>query len=159
MKLLNSSLGDLFGVFFQSCLYCFSNNRRNEIVINKSAVYKLIMLERLFATAAWLTLAFIAYATLSPIGLRPEVTNPDIERFGAYAVAGFLFVMAYPRRTILVLAIVIGAAVVLEALQLLTPDRHGKFANLVVKASGGGMGVMSAAFIFFLVRNKSEKSV
>jgi hypothetical protein len=67
--------------------------------------------------------------------------------------------MAYPRRTILVLAIVIGAAVVLEALQLLTPDRHGKFANLVVKASGGGMGVMSAAFIFFLVRNKSEKSV
>src|SRR5258707_7112858 len=112
------------------------------------------MLERLFATAAWLTLAFIAYATLSPIGLRPEITNPDIERFGAYAVAGFLFVMAYPRRTILVLAIVIGAAIVLETLQLLTPDRHGKFLNVVVKASGGVTGMIIAAFISHLVRNK-----
>jgi VanZ family protein len=117
------------------------------------------MPERLLATAAWLTLAFIAYSTLSPLGLRPEVTNPDIERFCAYTIAGFLFVMAYPRRTILVLAIVIGAAIVLEALQLLTPDRHGKFANLVVKASGGIAGVVSAAFIYYLVRSKRERSV
>src|SRR2546423_13590048 len=117
------------------------------------------MLERLFAIAAWLTLAFITYTTLSPIGLRPEVTNADIERFGAYAIAGFLFVMAYPRRTILVLAIVIGAVIVLEALQLLTPDRHGEFADLVVKASGGIAGVVSAAFISYLVRSKREKSM
>ena len=116
------------------------------------------MLERLSATAAWLTLAIVAYVTLSPIGLRPAITNPDIERFGAYAIVGFLFVMAYPRRTILVLAIVIGTAVVLEALQFLTPDRHGEFANLVVKASGGVTGVVSARFITFLVSGKPEKS-
>ena len=116
------------------------------------------MPDRLFTIAAWLSLAFIAYATLSPIGLRPEVTNPNIERFGAYAIAGFLFVMAYPCRTVLVLAIVIGTAIVLEALQLLTPGRHGEFANLIVKESGGLAGVMSAAFISYLLRSKREKS-
>ena len=95
-------------------------------MVNNKNTYKLVMLERLFAAAAWLTLAFIAYTTLSPIGLRPAVTNPEIERFGAYAVAGFLFVMGYPRRKILAFAIVVGAAIVLEALQLVTPDRHGQ---------------------------------
>ena len=120
--------------------------------------YKLVMLERLFAAAAWLTLAFIAYTTLSPIGLRPAVTNPEIERFGAYAVAGFLFVMAYPRRKILAFAIVVGAAIVLEALQLVTPDRHGQFANLVVKVFGGVTGVVSAGFISYAARSEPEKS-
>ena len=68
---------------------------------------------------------------------------------------GFLFVMAYPTRKILVLSIIIGAAVVLEALQLLTPDRHGEFENLVVKASGCVIGVMSAGFFSYLVRGKA----
>jgi hypothetical protein len=114
--------------------------------------YKLVMLERLFAAAAWLTLAFIAYTTLSPIGLRPAVTNPEIERFGAYAVAGFLFVMAYTRRKILAFSIVIGA------LQLVTPDRHGQFANLVVKVFGGVTGLASAGFISYAARSEPEKS-
>jgi hypothetical protein len=51
-----------------------------------------------------------------------------------------------------------GTAIVLEALQLLTPGRHGEFANLIVKESGGIAGVISAAFISYLVRSKREKS-
>ena len=127
-------------------------------LLSTRMAYKLVMLERLFAAAAWLTLAFIAYTTLSPIGLRPAVTNPEIERFGAYAVAGFLFVMAYPRRKIFAFAIVIGAAIVLEALQLVTPDRHGQFANLVVKVFGGVTGLASAGFISYAARSEPEKS-
>ena len=126
-------------------------------MINKSTAHKLATLERAFAAAAWLTLAFITYTTLSPIGLRPAVTNPELERCGAYAVAGFLFVMAYPRRKILAFAIVIGAAIVLEALQLVTLDRHGQIANLVVKVWGGTAGVVTAGFISYVARSEPSK--
>ena len=116
------------------------------------------MPRRLFATAAWLTLAFIAYATLSPVGLRPHITNPDLERFAAFAVLGFLFAISYPGRFIPVLAIVIGAAVLLEVLQLFTPDRDGEFVNLAVKAAGSIAGVSFAHFISYSARRGLEKS-
>jgi hypothetical protein len=39
------------------------------------------------------------FVTLSPLDTRPVITeNPNIERFAAFAVAGLLFGLAYPRR-------------------------------------------------------------
>ena len=116
------------------------------------------MPKQLFATVAWLMAAFIAYATLSPVGLRPHITNPDLERFAAFAVLGFLFAISYPGRFIPVLAIVIGAAVLLEVLQLFTPDRDGEFVNLAVKAAGSIAGVSGARFISYSARVGLEKS-
>ena len=69
------------------------------------------MYHKLVATAAWLSLAFIAFATLSPIGLRPQVGGPGFEHLAAFAVTGLLFGLAYPRSLVpvIVLACTIGA--------------------------------------------------
>ena len=85
------------------------------------------MIRKLFVVLAWVSLGYIAYVTLSPIGLRPVAThNPAYERFAAYTILGVLFGLAYPRRIWMVLGVVVGAAIGLEGLQYLTPDRHGQ---------------------------------
>src|SRR5258708_1836194 len=50
------------------------------------------MVRRIIEIAAWVTVAFIVYATLVPLGMRPTVgdIDPDYERFAAYAVASAL---------------------------------------------------------------------
>ena len=83
---------------------------------------------------------------------RPEIGDANLERFGAYALAGLLMALAYPRRLIPVALFVVGVATVLEVLQLVTPDRHGQFANAVVKAVGGIAGVTAAFIILRLTR-------
>ena len=100
-----------------------------------------MMIQRLFTISGWLALAFIAYATLSPIDARPVLGGPQFEHFAAFAVMGFLFGLAYPNRLLLVAAIVVGCAFSLEALQLLTPDRHGLLFDALVKAAGGICGI------------------
>jgi len=93
--------------------------------------------QRLFILAGWVALALIAYATLSPIKDRPVIAGLQLEHFAAFALLGFAFALGYPRRTVLIIAIVIGSAFTLEALQLLTPDRHGRLLDALVKAAGG----------------------
>ena len=99
------------------------------------------MSRKIFMAVAWASLAFIVFATLSPIGLRPHLAGVGIERFGSFALAGLLFGLAYPSRFWMVLSIVLGAAVALEVLQMLTPDRHGDARDAVVKFAGGSVGV------------------
>lgn len=92
--------------------------------------------------AAWLTFLFIAFATLSPIGLRPLSSLPvDIERALAFSLVGFLFAIAYPRQIWLAAGIIIIGVVGLELLQNLRPDRHGRNADAVVKLAGGAIGL------------------
>jgi Trk-type K+ transport system membrane component len=93
--------------------------------------------------AAWAALAFIAFATLSPIQYRPTLAGPQLEHFAALAAMGCAFVLAYPGRTTIVIVIVVGSAFGLEALQLLTPDRHGRTIDALAKAAGGlgGIGI------------------
>jgi hypothetical protein len=93
--------------------------------------------------AAWAALAFIAFATLSPIQDRPTLAGPQLEHFAAFAAMGCAFVFAYPGRTPIVIVIVVGSAFGLEALQLLTPDRHARTIDALVKAAGGlgGIGI------------------
>jgi apolipoprotein N-acyltransferase len=105
------------------------------------------MFRNFFKIVAWGSLAFIVFATLSPIGLRPHFANVNLERFGAFVMAGLLFGLAYPKRFWPVLAIVLGAAGVLEVLQVLTPDRHGEASNAFVKIAGGSFGVGLALLI------------
>ena len=98
----------------------------------------------------WLALAFIVYATLSPIESRPVVTNIQLEHFAAFALVGLAFALAYPNRVLLVAAVVVGSAFGLEALQLLTPDRHARVIDALVKAAGGicGIGVGQLGQLF-----------
>lgn len=99
-------------------------------------------LQRFIALLAWAGLIFIAYATLSPLALRPHL-GPfvQLERFGAFMVIGCLFALAYRQRPFVVLAFVLALACGLELFQLLAPSRHARLLDLLVKASGGGFGV------------------
>jgi len=104
------------------------------------------MVEKCITIAAWMCLAFIAYATLSPIAARPTlVSAPSLEHLAAFAVLGALFYLAYPNRIFFVLAIVLGSAVLLEAAQLLTPDRHGTAIDALQKSGGGAFGIFVAS--------------
>jgi hypothetical protein len=92
--------------------------------------------------AAWACLAAIVFATLSPLGWRPTTGwAPPIERFGAFAVVGTLFAIAYPRYILFAAVVVLGAAVSLELLQMLEPSRHGRAFDASVKLAGGVVGL------------------
>lgn len=99
------------------------------------------MIQRLSLIAGWLALAFIVFATLSPIEDRPVVAGLQFEHFAAFALLGLAFALGYRSRTLLIIAVVIGSAFTLEALQLLTPDRHARVLDALVKAAGGMCGI------------------
>ena len=49
------------------------------------------MVRKLLVLLAWVSLGYIVYVTLSPIGLRPVASNnPAYERLVAYAIVGIL---------------------------------------------------------------------
>ncbi|HLJ00743.1 MAG TPA: VanZ family protein [Bradyrhizobium sp.] len=116
------------------------------------------MIQRISIVIGWLVLAFIAFATLSPITARPSVASPHLEHFAAFALMGLAFALAYPNRILLVVILVLGAALGLEALQLLTPDRHGRAADAFIKALGGISGICVGQLAFFRLRLKSTPS-
>src|SRR5258708_38602865 len=109
------------------------------------------MLHKLIGLAAWGLLAFILYATISPIQDRPTLlTSTSFEHLAAFAALGALFSLAYPRQVALVCLIVLGSAVLLEILQLLTPDRHGRVPDAIEKMAGGVVGnPVGPANLFF----------
>ena len=120
---------------------------REQVEINWVVAYLPDMFQRVCIVASWLALAFIVYATLSPIDARPVLAGAQVERFAAFAVLGLAFGSAYPNRIFFVFAIVVGSAFTLEALQLLTPDRHGRLLDALVKAAGGICGIGVGQFV------------
>jgi VanZ family protein len=116
------------------------------------------MIQRISIAAGWLALGFIAYATLSPIYDRPVVAGPQLEHFAAFALLGLAFSLAYPNRLFLVVALVVGSAFGLEALQLLTPDRHSRVLDALMKAAGGVCGISTGQFMWFLLRTRFSRA-
>ena len=114
------------------------------------------MLHKLTGLAAWGLLAFIAYATISPIQDRPTLAvSTSFEHLAAFAALGVMFSLTYPRQVVLVCLIVIGSAVLLEILQLLTPDRHGRVPDAIEKIAGGIVGiVVGYAILYFDQANR-----
>jgi hypothetical protein len=101
------------------------------------------MIESLLRVAAWLSLLVIFVVTVGPIGLRPVSPFPlQIERFAAFLVVGTFFGVGYPKRLVLIMAIVIVSAASFELAQHLVPARHGTLAGFTAKAAGGGLGVL-----------------
>jgi hypothetical protein len=116
------------------------------------------MLHKLLMTAAWIALALIVFVTLSPLETRPVITeNPNIERFAAFALVGLLFGLAYPRRLAVDASFIVIVAGVLEALQLMTRDRHGHIADAFVKAAGGGCGVAMALVVLVVAERRKAR--
>jgi VanZ like family len=128
------------------------------VEINRVVAYLPTMIQRVCIIVGWLALAFIVYVTLSPIHDRPAFAGLQFDRFAAFALLGFAFGLAYPNRLFLVVAIVVGSAVSLEALQLLTPDRHGRILDALVKAAGGicGIGVGQLGHLFLRAQDRRD---
>jgi VanZ family protein len=102
------------------------------------------MFKKIVTVLAWACLAFIVFATISPLKDRPTLPiSGDLEHIGAFAVLGGLFCLAYPRRIILVCFIVLGSAGLLECLQMLTPDRHARLLDASEKVVGGALGIFA----------------
>jgi hypothetical protein len=116
------------------------------------------MVQRVSIVAGWLALAFIVYATLSPINARPVLAGPQFEHFAAFALTGLAFGLAYPHRFLFVFAIIVGSAFGLEALQLLTPDRHGRVLDALVKAAGGICGISVGQLMSFMLRARFSRA-
>src|ERR1700722_14744497 len=113
------------------------------------------MPQKLITVAAWALLAFIVYATISPIQDRPTLlTSVSLERFGAFLVLGALFCLAYPRQATLACLIVIGSAVPLEFAQLLTVDRHGRVRDAIETMGGGAVGIVARKAILRFERTR-----
>ena len=112
-----------------------------QVEVRSFVAYLAAMVQRVSTIAGWLALAFIVYATLSPIDDRPVIAGAQLEHFAAFAVVGLAFGLAYPRRVFLVATIILITAFGLEALQLLTPDRHARLLDALVKAAGGVCGI------------------
>ena len=103
------------------------------------------MLHKLIIAGAWSCLAFIIYATLSPINLRPVIAGgffAILERFGAYLVLALLLYLAYPRYLTFVCIMVFGSAVILELLQNFVPDRDPRLLDAMEKLLGGTAGIV-----------------
>jgi VanZ family protein len=131
---------------------------REKIEITGVVAYLPAMIQRVSIIAGWLALAFIVVVTLSPIDARPVLARPQFEHFAAFALLGLAFGLAYPARLPLVAALVVGSAFGLEVLQLLTPDRHGRVLDALVKATGGICGISAGQFILFLLRTRASRA-
>ena len=128
-------------------------------------------ISRFAIAAAWISILAIAYATLTRVGfvyaiyfkLAPILMNPEMKVYAlyehviAFAVMGSLFSFAYPRRPLLVCCFVIGVAGLLEALQTLTPDRHGTWIDALQKMAGGAFGIfLTSGVMHFRLRKTSR---
>ncbi len=109
---------------------------------------------RIFAIAAWLTLAYVAIVTLGPISWRPDFGHMNIERFGGFAALSFLFAMGYPRARLLTVTVVCVGAVGLELLQLVVPGRDASLFNVLIKIGGCAVGVGVGTALSWLLTHR-----
>jgi VanZ family protein len=90
---------------------------------------------------------------VAPLQDRPTLSSSaDLEHIGAFAVLGGLFCLADPRHIVLVCLIVLGSAALVEVLQLLTPDRHGRLLDAIEKIVGGAVGIVPGRAILTFKR-------
>ena len=106
------------------------------------AILDVMQWRRILPVIAWAFLALVAFATLSPFRLRPELTETEpflvvvLERVGAFGLLGLLFFMSYPERPRTVGLVVFGNAAALELAQAFLPDRHAGLVDALEKIIG-----------------------
>lgn len=102
----------------------------------------LMTLRSLFRAAAWAALLVLVAVTISPLGWRPHtVTMVGLDRAAAFVLAGGIFAIAYPRRWISLALFLIAAAFFIEMLQWISPTRHARFSDALVKSLGSIIGL------------------
>jgi VanZ family protein len=113
---------------------------------------------QVFRLAALVLLIGIVFATLAPIGLRPETGHVSAERILAFAALGLTAALGFPRHLWTVLVAMVVLAVGLELLQLVDPTRHGRALDAFVKAVGGVAGTMAGYFLSSMTARARSRS-
>ncbi|UVK40223.1 VanZ family protein [Mesorhizobium sp. AR10] len=109
----------------------------------------------LWRIAFWATTAAIAALTLWPLSLRPDTPfGADVERAAATIAFGILAAAAYPGQWPRLILFVLGMVLVLEALQLLTADRHARTADVGLKALGALAGLYVGRVLVLLAERR-----
>jgi VanZ family protein len=121
----------------------------------------LVMTIRLLSRwLAWLLVLAIAVVTLVPVELRPVTAAPaNWERFAAFMAVGALFCLGYPKHRWRMVGLVVALAGLLELLQHVSPSRHGRLPDGLVKAAGALLGIglaVAAEPIFWRFKTSSR---
>ena len=94
--------------------------------------------------------------SIVPPSLRPETVLPHgVEHFGIFYAAGTAFGLAYSRRYLLLLPLLIIFAGGVEVLQSIVPGRHARLSDFFVDAFAACIGALTP----LLARRLSSKIV
>jgi hypothetical protein len=105
-----------------------------------------------YQVAAWTAFAAIVFVTVSPIEMRPgDIFSVDMDRAMAFGLLSSMFMVAYPRHAILVGSFVVMSAGAIELLQALSPTRHARLDDAVIKGAGALAG-MALAYAYNALR-------
>ncbi|WP_407152796.1 hypothetical protein [Bradyrhizobium sp. ORS 86] len=120
-----------------------------------------IMRRAILSLAAALWLAFICYATLSPLASRPGLLGDTalvvfLEHVCAYALLGLLLRFAICSRPVLIIVLVASIACMLECLQVFTADRHARLLDAAEKIAGGWLGVTATPMVATIASHLSK---
>jgi hypothetical protein len=103
--------------------------------------------------AAWFGLALIVLVTISPIDVRPsDLTTADLDRALAFVVMSAVFIIAYPRRVLVISVLLFLAAFFIELTQFAAVTRHPQMQDAVIKSLGVIMGVSGGLMVNLLLR-------
>ena len=129
---------------------------RHWIAVKPWCRYVCSMAHKLVVFATWAAFGLICLVTLSPMGLRPETGSVGLEHFLAYALLGALFIISYPHQYVRLAIFVVAVALGLEALQQLTPDRHARLTDALLKAAGGLSGCAATRLVQMVVQTRPK---
>ena len=107
--------------------------------------------------AALLLLAAITFATLSPIQMRPQMGEPNMERAAAYILFGLALALGFPARLTQTLLFVCSVAGVLELLQAIDPGRHARLQDALLKAAAGLIGIALGRIILAMASRPARQ--
>jgi VanZ family protein len=95
---------------------------------------------------AWLVFAALTFLTLSPPSLRPSTEVPhDFEHLVAFAIAGALFAVAYPRHRAPITILALAVVAFLELAQIAVPGRHARMIDFLTNFAGIAAGIVIVA--------------
>ena len=106
----------------------------------------LLLIQRIARVACWLLVGAIFFVTFAPVRFRPQTGHAYLERSGAFFLLGATLLLSYPKRGLMMAAVVLAIAVGSEGLQAFIPTRDARPADAAEKALGGlaGVAVMAA---------------
>jgi VanZ family protein len=107
---------------------------------------------------AWLLVLAIAVFTLAPIELRLVTGSPaNWERFAAFIAIGVLFCLGYRHHRWRIVGLLIGLAGLLEMLQHVSPSRHGRLPDGLVKAAGALLGMVVSVVAECISKRQTDR--